>query len=100
MPSLTSELTFYSTPIIYEPTNQTPSEQILQKENQALRMTLRCIADAVMVTDKTGCVRLMNPAAEAMTGWHCDEAIGLDLTTVFTIINEDSRLKVENPVRK
>ena len=37
----------------------------------------------------------MNPVAESLTGW--TQAEGRPLTEVFHIVNEDTRVEVENP---
>ena len=42
----------------------------------------------------------MNAAAEDLTGWTLDEAAAKPVTTVFHIINENTRKEVDNPVTK
>ncbi len=69
-------------------------------EAARLQTTLASIGDAVIVTDHTGRVTFMNPVAEVLTGWLQAAAVGQNLTTVFTIINETTRATVENPVDK
>jgi PAS domain S-box-containing protein len=63
-------------------------EAVSQREQ--LRATLSCMADGVLVADAKGHLTLMNPAAEAMTGWSLAEARGKPLWEVFTIRKEDS----------
>jgi PAS domain S-box-containing protein len=68
------------------------------EEREWLRVTLYSIGDGVIATDAEGRVTLLNPIAEALTGWSEQEgAGGTPLTTVFNIINEQSRQPVENP---
>lgn len=67
---------------------------------QWLDTTLRSIGDAVIACDVAGCISFMNPVSEEMTGWGEEEARGLPLSSVFQIINENSRRPVENPVDK
>ena len=43
---------------------------------------------------------MMNPIAVDLTGWSQAEALGQPLETVFHIVNEATRLPVENPVSK
>ncbi len=62
--------------------------------------TLRSIGDAVIATDTAGRVTFMNPTAEAITAWSPQEALGRPLTEIFTIVNEETRRPVENPVEK
>jgi len=63
-------------------------------------ITLRSIGDAVIATDAAGLVELLNPVAEALTGWTNDDAHGRPLVEVFSIINEASRQPVESPVTR
>jgi PAS domain S-box-containing protein len=60
-----------------------------------LQTTLQCIADAVIAADSAGCVKLINPAAEALTGWKQEEAIGKDLLDVFRVLECDTRQPVD-----
>jgi len=66
-------------------------------ELELLRVTLTSIGDGVITTDRHGRVTLINPVAQALTGWTQQEAFARDLTTVFTIINQETRREVENP---
>jgi len=63
-----------------------------------LNVTLRSIGDAVLVTDAEGRVTLMNPVAEALTGWPERDARRQPVETVFHIINQDTRQRVQSPV--
>jgi len=78
------------------------SQQLNESEIQrdSLQITLHSIGDAVIVCDSAGCITLMNPTAEELTGWKNAEAIGEPLDKVFRIINEYSRELVESPVAK
>jgi PAS domain S-box-containing protein len=62
--------------------------------------TLMSIGDGVIVTDIDGNVVLLNPVAEALTGWKQNESVGRPVEEIFKIVNEETRLQVENPVRK
>ena len=66
----------------------------------SLATTLRSIGDAVMATDETGAITMMNPVAEALTRWSEADARGRQLPEVFRIINEHTRSTVQNPVEK
>ncbi len=70
------------------------------EDRERLRVTFVSIGDAVITTDAEGRVTLLNPVAEAMTGWKNAEAIGQPLPVVFHIINEFSRQTVDDPVAK
>ena len=71
-----------------------------RRQREQLHVTLSSIGDAVIVTDQEGKVTFLNPVAVTLTGWTLEEATSQPLETVFKIINEDSREKVENPVDK
>ena len=72
----------------------------IRASEEHLAITLRSIGDAVISTDATGHVTLMNPVAESLTRWPATAARGESLDVVFRIINEESRLTVESPVAK
>jgi PAS domain S-box-containing protein len=48
---------------------------------------VQCIADAVIAADSAGSVQLINPAAEALTGWTRSEAVGRDLLDVYQALD-------------
>lgn len=72
----------------------------LYVERQALHLTLTSIGDAVIVTDLNEKVSWMNDVAASVTGWSAAEAAGRPLTEVFPIVNQQTRVPVENPVRR
>ncbi len=76
------------------------AEKERREVQEELRTTLYSIGDGVITTDRHGLVKMMNPAAERLTGWPEAEAIGKPLTDVFHIINEETRAEVENPVER
>jgi PAS domain S-box-containing protein len=63
-------------------------------------ITLKSIGDAVIVTDAEGRVELLNPVAEALTGWTNDDARLKPLDEVFHAVKEETRQPVENPVAR
>ena len=72
---------------------------VLHAERERFRTTLTSIGDAVVVTDAQGRITLLNPVAQALTGWGA-EALGQPLDAVFRIVNETTREPMENPVSK
>jgi len=72
----------------------------LRASEERLVTTLRSIGDAVIATDQQGRITMMNPVAEALTGWRLSMARGASLEQVFRIINEETRDRVESPVAK
>ena len=67
---------------------------------QRLRITLQSIGDAVIACNADGEVEMMNPIAQDLCGWTINDARGRPLEEIFRIVNEDTRLTVENPVTK
>ncbi|MBP7495473.1 MAG: PAS domain S-box protein, partial [Spirochaetales bacterium] len=74
--------------------------QDLRYAAQRYRITLESIGDAVITTDTECKVEFLNPVAEQLTGWPQEQARGKPLTTVFRIVNEETRRPVENPVSR
>lgn len=70
------------------------------ESREVFRVTLRSIGDAVITTDIAGCVTYINGIGESLTGWSHDEALGQPLDKVFHIVNEATRLPVENPATR
>ena len=77
------------------------SDQTAQRATREyLGVTLRSIGDAVIATDEDSRITLMNPVAEALTGWSEDEARGLPLADVFRIVSEETGEALESPADK
>ena len=76
------------------------AQQCLREHDENLRITLESIGDAVISTGMDGKIVSLNPVAEELTGWSQTDAVGQPLEAVFKIINEHTRLPVENPVTK
>jgi diguanylate cyclase (GGDEF)-like protein/PAS domain S-box-containing protein len=72
--------------------------QALLLETERAQITLNSIGDAVISTDIAGSVTYLNPVAEKMTGWSCQEASGRPLQEVLRIIDGDSREPALNPL--
>lgn len=73
------------------------AEELIRQQSEWLQITLASIGDAVISTDAEGRVTFMNGVAESLTGWPQADAVGRPLTEVFRIVNEYTRLPVENP---
>jgi two-component system, cell cycle sensor histidine kinase and response regulator CckA len=81
-------------------TNRKKAVEDLRKREEMLRTTLYSIGEGVITTDTKGFVDHINPVAESLTGWSEAEARGKKLDELFSIVNEESRTPVENPVEK
>ena len=65
------------------------------KEREAmLSATLRAIGMGVISIDRERNITLLNPAAEAWTGWSTGEAAGRPIGTVFSLIDENTAERI------
>jgi PAS domain S-box-containing protein len=69
-----------------------------RKVREEIQATLYGIGDGVISVDTKSRIIRMNAVAEQLTGWSEIEAMGKPLLDIFQIINEETRLEVENPV--
>ena len=76
------------------------SAQAATEAKERLEVTLASIGDAVIVTDTAGQVTFLNGATESLTGLNRSEALGRPLAEIFSIVNEEPRQPVEDPVHK
>ena len=70
------------------------------EQQEWLHTTITSIGDAVIATDASGLITLMNPVAEKLTGWSLTEARRKPLAEVFRVFNQETREIVENPMEK
>ncbi len=75
-------------------------ERKLRESEKWQAAILNNIGDAVIATDEKGIIKLINPFAEALTGWGKDDAVGKPLKMIFNIINEKTGREAENPLIK
>lgn len=64
--------------------------QALQMEKERAQVTLAAIGDGVIATDSEGLVAYMNPAAEQLTHWVAEQALGLPLAALFNLLDENA----------
>ena len=60
-------------------------ERQLREADGWFAHTLRCVSDGVVVTHADGRIRFVNPAAEALTGWALEEAVGRPVDEVVQV---------------
>ncbi len=72
----------------------------LSESEQRWATTLASIGDAVIATDTSGNITFMNSEAEELTGWTLSDVSEKPVKTVFNIVNEQTRLEVENPIER
>jgi PAS domain S-box-containing protein len=70
-------------------------ESRVRDERKWFATTLRYISDAVIAADATGAVKLVNLAAQQITGWKEEEALDRDLSDVFQILEPATRMPAE-----
>ncbi|MHB1174948.1 MAG: hybrid sensor histidine kinase/response regulator [Sulfuriferula sp.] len=70
----------------------------LQVSEEKLAVTLNSIGDAVIATDASARVTLLNPLAEQLTGWTQAGASGRPVDEIFHIINKETRQPATIPV--
>ena len=66
-------------------------EESLAAEKERLAVTLDSIADGVIATDPQHRITLFNPAAEQLTGWSREKALGQRLAEVFRVLDGETR---------
>ena len=76
------------------------STRRLKISEASLSTTLHSIGDGMIATDSEGKITRINAAAEKLTGWSADNAIGKPVEKVFRIINTESRKIIANPARE
>ncbi|MGD0072214.1 MAG: PAS domain S-box protein, partial [Candidatus Bathyarchaeia archaeon] len=81
-------------------TERKKAEEALRESEQRWATTLASIGDAIIATDFSGRITFMNGVAEKLTGWTLSEASKKPVREVFHIVNEQTRLEVEDPVTK
>ncbi|MEH2330681.1 GGDEF domain-containing response regulator [Nostoc sp.] len=91
-PFLESDLHFVIEMTLYKH----QSKKILYEEKQRLTAIINSMGSAVIVTYANGCIEMMNPIAELITGWKQSEAFGKDLIEVVNLVNKDVGEKIEN----
>lgn len=62
--------------------------------------TLLSVGDAAIATDAAGNITFMNKVAEEITGKSMDRYMGRPIEMVCDVVDEKTRLPVENPVRE
>jgi diguanylate cyclase (GGDEF)-like protein/PAS domain S-box-containing protein len=73
-------------------------EEALFVEKERAQVTLNCIGDAVISTDLSGNISYLNPVAELMTGWTCEEAAGQPVGDVLRIQDATTHETTPDPM--
>jgi PAS domain S-box-containing protein len=75
-------------------------ERKLKESERWLNATLNSIGDAVITTDGKGIIKLINPYAEALTGWRHEYTVGRPLQEIFNVICAKTGEKADDPMNK
>lgn len=74
--------------IVRDISEQKKIEESLSSEKERLAITLKSIADGVIVIDTDYKIILMNKSAEEITGFKSAEAVGKNINQIYKISNE------------
>jgi PAS domain S-box-containing protein len=102
--SLLILLIAYTVTWIYHRRQRDFYKELLEKRHQLYQAQeeygamLYSIGDGVITTDHKGMVKHMNPSAEKLTGWKESQARGRAVEEIFVIENEETRIRINNPV--
>lgn len=75
-------------------------ENKLRESRKWLAATIDSIGEGVIATDREGIIKVINPFAEALTGWKQEECMGKPIKKIFKVVNKDTDQRVEDPVKK
>ena len=81
-------------------TERKRAETRIFQEKERAQVTLQSIGDGVITTDAEGRVDYINPVAQDLTGWDSRSASGRTIDEIMTIVNENTRATIENPVQR
>jgi PAS domain S-box-containing protein len=86
--------------VVRDITSRKRAEQELQRQREWLRVTLASIGDAVLATDESGRIAILNPAAAQLTGWTEQEALGRDAAEIFRVIDEKTHTAADDVIAR
>jgi PAS domain S-box-containing protein len=75
-------------------------EKELRESKRWFSTVLRSITDAVITSDRNGTLTFMNSAAEVLTGWREEDAVGRPLSEVFHLAPDGRGGTTDNPAMK
>ena len=81
-------------------TERKQAETRVFEEKERAQVTLQSIGDGVITTDAQGCIDYINPVAQELIGWEMRSARGKPIAEIMTLINQNTRAAVDNPVTR
>ncbi|HMA64926.1 MAG TPA: PAS domain S-box protein, partial [Chitinispirillaceae bacterium] len=88
----------FSNGIVQDITDRKTIENRIFEEKELLDITLKNISDAVITTDLSGKILIMNHVAEILTGWKAADASGKNIGSVLHLVKNSSQDEFENPI--
>lgn len=73
-------------------------ERRLVEGERRLSAAIRSIDEAVIITQGSGLVTLINGAAESLTGWRKEEALGRHAADLFTTVHGETGVVLPSPL--
>jgi PAS domain S-box-containing protein len=80
--------------------DQSRRQRELFSDRSWLSCLLSCISDGLIATDAAGCVRILNPTAQSLTGWSQEDAHGKSIEDVYRLENFEAEPVAECQLRK
>ena len=77
---------------------ETEQREQLVESREWFQITLKSLGEAVIATEQTGDISFINPVAQHLTGWSHTEAKGKRFREVMNLIDERSRVNIDDPV--
>jgi PAS domain S-box-containing protein len=68
----------------------------LHDEKLKFEVIVKNIEDGVLLIDEDGIIQFCNPAASTITGWPCDEATGINVQRVMTVLDEKGKVYADD----
>ncbi len=84
--------------IIFDVSDREKFRYDLYWDKELLSVTLDSIGDGVVTTDNEGNITYLNQAAQEITGWYHETAVGRPFGEIFDIRNETSGEAISNPI--
>ncbi|MGK5092436.1 response regulator [Deltaproteobacteria bacterium TL4] len=73
--------------------------EVLTKENSYFQATFQAMEEGLITTDEHKNIQVMNAAAETLTGWIREKALGRQLFEVLTLISETTGEFLPSPLK-
>lgn len=86
--------------VLFDVTDREKFRKDLNNEKELLDITLNSIGDGVVTVDNSNRITRLNKAAQEITGWAEDDAVGKPFSDIFILKSEETGLPIESPIQK